>query len=76
MAPAPEVAASTRAGFAALLAAISPWVSAETTINFAQPVTPEEFAAAWPPAILERLASVRGHWDPSGVFPYAPALGS
>ncbi|MDM4763336.1 FAD-binding protein [Galbitalea sp. SE-J8] len=60
-----EVAAATDA----VLAALAPWISAETTINFAgAPVD-----AAWPADVRTHLDAVRRRVDPDGVFPYWPA---
>lgn len=54
-----------------LVASIRPWVSEETTINFAtDAATIEELAAAWPPEIHERLQAARALYDPHGLFTY------
>ncbi len=56
-----------------LVTSIRPWVSDETTINFGDPHTMEEFASAWPPHIHERLQAARALYDPQGLFTYAPS---
>ncbi len=56
----------------ALLADLEPWISSETTINFAGRPTAEEFRRAWPSAVFARLAEVRRAYDPHRIFPYAP----
>ena len=54
---------------------IAPWISTETTINFAGDGSiPEQFDKAWPALIRDRLSSFRAEWDPNGVFAYGPAL--
>lgn len=58
---------------AGLRAAIAPWTSAETSINFVgNPHDVAEFSRAWSEESRERLASVRQQWDPTGVFAYGP----
>ena len=53
----------------ALLDTLAPWISPETTINFAGRIeSAEHLASAWPPAILERLREVRARFDPQGTF--------
>ena len=57
----------------AFVASIAPWVSAETTINFAgEPATAKAFESAWPAAIRNQLAAVRKLYDPAGLFTYGP----
>jgi len=56
----------------AVVASIAPWVSPETTINFAGGADPAEFESAWPAEIFSRLAAVRAQVDPTGLFPYGP----
>lgn len=59
-----------------LLDAIAPWTSSETNVNFAGRFdSREHFARAWPPAVFERLESVRRAYDPLGLFTYGPAAG-
>jgi FAD/FMN-containing dehydrogenase len=72
-APDPSLAVVQPGAAAALLADIAPWVSPEVTINFASSIeTEEEFAAGWPKDIFDRLATVRGEYDPSNLFAYGP----
>jgi len=53
----------------ALLTTIAPWISPETTINFAGRIeSPEHLASAWPDGIRERLAKERAARDPEGLF--------
>lgn len=56
----------------ALLASIAPWVSPETTINFAAGAPGEEFAKAWPAHTLARLAGIRSALDPDHTFAFGP----
>jgi hypothetical protein len=52
-----------------LTSSIRPWVSEETTINFAgAPTTMDELAKAWPPEIHDRLQAARALYDPLGLF--------
>ncbi|TWD82281.1 FAD/FMN-containing dehydrogenase [Kribbella amoyensis] len=56
-----------------LLAPLRPWISAETTINYAGGLTvPGTYEASWPPATFARLAEIRATYDPDTVFPYGP----
>jgi hypothetical protein len=57
----------------ALLASIAPWISPETTINFAGSPSAEEFARAWPTDTVARLAAIRSEIDPGGLFAFGPA---
>ena len=53
--------------------AIRPWIAPATNIHWISHVPDAaEFATAWPPATLARLAEVRRRVDPHGVFPYGP----
>ena len=59
-----------------LSSAISPWFSSESNPNFAGHfATREQFASAWPAEIFARLATVKKHYDPLGLFTYGPAAG-
>ncbi|MET4782998.1 FAD-binding oxidoreductase [Glaciihabitans sp. UYNi722] len=59
-----------------VMSAIAPWISPETTINFAGDGSDaEQFGKAWPSAISERLSSLRMQWDPTGLFAYGPPAG-
>ena len=56
-----------------LAASIRPWISDETTINFAGDIsTMEAFASAWPRETHHRLQAARALYDPSGLFTYGP----
>ena len=57
-----------------LTAALSPWVSTETTVNFApDAATMDELARAWPREIHERLQAARALYDPHSLFTYVPS---
>lgn len=57
-------------------AAIAPWISPETNANFAgRFATHEQFASAWPAETFARLATVKKHYDPLGLFTYGPVAG-
>jgi hypothetical protein len=57
-----------------VLAKLRPWISAETTVNFAGAFAlPGSYQASWPAETLTRLAGVRATYDPHKVFPYGPA---
>ncbi|MGZ0153363.1 FAD-binding oxidoreductase [Kribbella sp. WER1] len=56
-----------------LLGKLAPWVSAETTVNFAGGFAlPGSYQASWPADTFARLAAVRKAYDPDGLFPYGP----
>ena len=56
-----------------VLDAVRPWSTGGVQINFCGSVnTADEAAGAWPPEIAKRLADVRRHYDPDGLFPYVP----
>lgn len=58
----------------ALLAPLRPWISDETTINYAGGLTvPGSYEASWPAETFARLAEVRATYDPDTLFPYGPA---
>ncbi|GAB3257500.1 FAD-binding oxidoreductase [Arthrobacter pigmenti] len=57
-----------------VLAAVEPWSTGGTQINFhGAPTDPEKLAHAWPADIHERLQAVRQRVDPAGIFRPAPA---
>jgi FAD/FMN-containing dehydrogenase len=57
-----------------ILARIKPWISAQSTINFAGGLSiPGSYEASWPADTFARLAEVRAAYDPNNVFPYGPA---
>lgn len=71
----PELAQVVPAVVRGVLAALEPWRSPETMINFLGDVSgPEEVAAAYPPAALERLREVKRTVDPAGVFSFGYAI--
>ena len=56
-----------------VLAKLGPWISAETTVNFAGAfAVPGSYRASWPADTFTRLAEVRATYDPEKVFPYGP----
>jgi hypothetical protein len=58
-----------------VLAALQPWAAPEKMINFLGDVSgPEEVAAAYPPATIDRLREVEREVDPSGVFTFGHAI--
>lgn len=74
LSPADAEGAVSAAAFG-LLDELGPWISPETTINFAgKPRDAAHFASAWPPKTFARLAQVRTTYDPDGVFPYGPEI--
>jgi len=69
----PGIEPAFEAALAAVASAVAPWLAPSTTINFTGLLREKEvFASSWAPATYERLATVRAHYDPSGVFPYLP----
>jgi FAD/FMN-containing dehydrogenase len=58
-----------------VLAALEPWKAPGCLVNHLGEVSgPEEVAAAWPPAVFERLAEVKQTVDPTGVFSFGHAF--
>jgi FAD/FMN-containing dehydrogenase len=58
-----------------VLGALQPWASSECMVNFLGDVTgPEEVAAAYPPAVFDRLRAVKQDVDPNGVFRFGHAF--
>ncbi|TQN38151.1 FAD/FMN-containing dehydrogenase [Blastococcus colisei] len=58
-----------------VLAALAPWKAPETVINFLGEVSgPEEVAAAYLPATIERLREVKRAVDPDGIFSFGHAI--
>jgi hypothetical protein len=71
----PELAQVVPAVGTGVLAALAPWKSPETMVNFLGDVTgPEEVAAAYPPATMQRLRAVKAAVDPAGVFSFGHAF--
>ncbi|RFU21399.1 FAD-binding oxidoreductase [Geodermatophilus marinus] len=58
-----------------VLAALAPWAAPGCMVNFLGEVSgPAEVAAAYPPAVAERLLAVKAAVDPTGVFSHGYAL--
>jgi FAD/FMN-containing dehydrogenase len=58
-----------------VLAPLTPWISAETNVNYAGGfLVPGSYDASWPADTLARLTAVRATYDPNTLFPYGPAL--
>jgi hypothetical protein len=71
----PELAQVVPAIGKGVLGALQPWASPEKMINFLGDVTgPDEVAAAYPPATLDRLRQVKQAVDPDGVFSFGYAI--
>ncbi|MCU1670964.1 MAG: mcrA [Blastococcus sp.] len=71
----PELAQVAPAVGRGVLAALQPWASPGSLINHLGDVSgPEEVAAAYPPATLERLREVKRTVDPAGVFSFGHAF--
>ena len=57
-----------------LTAKLKPWISAETTVNFAGGFAlPGSYEASWPAETFARLADVRASYDPERLFPFGPS---
>jgi FAD/FMN-containing dehydrogenase len=71
----PELAQVVPAVGRGVLAALEPWRAPGCLVNHLGEVSgPEEVAAAWPPAVFERLAAVKQTVDPTGVFSFGHAF--
>ena len=58
----------------AIAEALQDTVSAITNVNFAGDLSDRAaFERVWPPAVFERLETVRRQWDPDRVFAFGPA---
>ncbi|MGY1624641.1 FAD-binding oxidoreductase [Geodermatophilus sp. SYSU D00965] len=58
-----------------VLAALQPWAAPGCMVNFLGDVSgPAEVAAAYPPAVAERLLALKAAVDPQGVFSHGHAL--
>ena len=59
----------------AVLGALRPWAAPGCLVNFLGDVEgPAEVAAAYPPAVLDRLREVKRAVDPDGVFSFGHAF--
>jgi len=74
-APAPQLFETVLPAVAAeLFAAVEPWVSEHSYVNFLGCHDADEaILNAWPPGIRERLTAARQHYDPAGLFAYGAA---
>jgi hypothetical protein len=71
----PELAHVVPAIVDGLVAGLQPWASPEKMINFLGEVAgPDEVAAAYPAATLERLRAVKAAVDPDGIFSFGYAF--
>ncbi|MFT4088516.1 MAG: FAD-binding oxidoreductase [Gordonia sp. (in: high G+C Gram-positive bacteria)] len=72
-APVPELLDSVvPAVIDGVFAAVEPWSTGSSQVNFfGRANDPESLAACWPSGIAERLGRIRDAYDPRGVFPYA-----
>jgi FAD/FMN-containing dehydrogenase len=71
----PELAQVVPAVGKGVLAAMTPWKSSGSLLNHLGEVSgPEEVAAAYPPAVLERLREIKAAVDPDRVFSFGWAL--
>ncbi len=57
----------------AVIDSVAPWSTGGAQINFCGSAnTPDEAARAWPAEVADRLADIRRHYDPAGLFLYVP----
>jgi FAD/FMN-containing dehydrogenase len=71
----PELAQVVPAAAQRVLDALRPWRSPGCIVNFLGAVSgPDEVAAAYPPATIERLRRVKAAVDPAGVFSFGHAF--
>jgi FAD/FMN-containing dehydrogenase len=57
-----------------VLDALRPWASAECPLNHLGEASPEEVAAVYPPAVLDRLRAIKAAVDPDRVFSFGWAI--
>jgi hypothetical protein len=56
-----------------LIAKLEPWISAQTTVNFAGGFAlPGSYEASWPADTFARLGEIRAGYDPDTLFPFGP----
>lgn len=73
---APEIAHLAEPAEVALLAAMAPWTTGRTLVNFHGPAGDEaDRARAWDRPVYERLLSLVGQYDPQGMFRFGHAIG-
>lgn len=66
-------AAAAPAQADAVTQAVTPWLSATTTVNFAGDITRDgSIERSWPADIAARLAAIRAEYDPTHVFAFGP----
>jgi hypothetical protein len=71
----PELAQVVPAVGRGVRGALAPWKAPESMINFLGDVTgPQEVAAAYLPATVERLREVKRTVDPAGIFSFGHAI--
>lgn len=58
-----------------VVAALAPWSTGRSLLNFAGPVTGEQVAALWDDADRRRLLAVKRRVDPAGLFAHGHAVG-
>jgi hypothetical protein len=70
--PNPELFATVIPGAAAaLLGALTPWISGENNVNFAFGFATEaDYRGAWSPQTFARLEEIKHEYDPKGTFVY------
>jgi len=64
----------SRAWIARVRSALGPWVVGGSYPNLIPDADPARLQAAYAPAVWERLRSIRGVWDPEGVFAAGHAI--
>jgi hypothetical protein len=70
----PELAEVVPAVGRGVLAALEPWKAPGCLVHLGDVSGPEEVAAAYPPAVAQRLREVKRAIDPDGVFSFGHAL--
>jgi hypothetical protein len=57
-----------------VLAAMAPWATGTTLVNWLGTATPDEVARAWKPEVHARLLDIKRAVDPGNVFRFGHAL--
>jgi hypothetical protein len=71
----PELAQVVPAIGRGVLGALELWKAPGGMLNFLGDVSgPEEVAAAYPPAVIDRLREVKRQLDPAGIFSFGHAF--